>query len=86
MIEGGKTPLLSSDELAELGFQLVLYPLSGLYAAARSIRLIYQKLHIDQSTIGAEDHLMTFPEFNGLIGVDEKYTQAQRFGVDPANP
>ena len=34
MIEGGKTPLLSRDELAELGFQLILYPLAGLYAVA----------------------------------------------------
>ena len=34
MIEGGRTPVLAADELAGWGFHFVLYPLSGLYAAA----------------------------------------------------
>ncbi len=82
MIEGGKTPVLSKVELAKLGFHLILYPLSGLYAAAQSVRNIYQKLHEDQTTLGDEKHLMTFPEFNQLIGVENKYEQAKRYGVD----
>lgn len=86
MIEGGRTPLMSRDELSELGFQLILYPLAGLYAVARSLGKVYQQLYNEQSTQGVVDLLMTFPEFNELIGVDEKYAQAQRFGVDPVNP
>ena len=81
MIEGGKTPVLPKDELAELGFHLILYPLAGLFAAARAIELMYQKLRADGTTLGEEHRLMTFPEFNDLIGVEEKYAQAQRFGV-----
>lgn len=81
MIEGGRTPVLAKDELAELGFQLILYPLSGLYAAAKAIQSMYRKLHTDQTTIGEEDRLITFPEFNQLIGVEEKYKQAEQFGV-----
>lgn len=81
MIEGGRTPVLPSDEMADLGFQLILYPLSGLYAAAKSIQSMYQKLHTDQTTLGQESELITFPEFNQLIGVDEKYKQAEKFGV-----
>ena len=37
MIEGGKTPVLAKQELARFGFHLILYPLAGLFAAARSI-------------------------------------------------
>ena len=81
MIEGGKTPVLPREQLAELGFQLILYPLSGLYTAAKSIESMYRKLHTDQTTIGKEEHLISFPEFNKLIGVDEKYQQAEQFGV-----
>lgn len=81
MIEGGKTPVLRKEELAELGFHLILYPLAGLFASARSIELMYQKLHSDGTTLGEEDRLMTFPQFNDLIGVEEKYNQAQRYGV-----
>jgi 2-methylisocitrate lyase-like PEP mutase family enzyme len=81
MIEGGKTPVLAKQELAELGFHLILYPLAGLYAAARAIEQIYEKLLADGATIGEEHRLMSFPEFNALIGVDEKYSLAQRFGA-----
>jgi 2-methylisocitrate lyase-like PEP mutase family enzyme len=81
MIEGGKTPVLAKEELARLGFHLILYPLAGLFAAARSIEAMYAKLRADGTTSGEEDRLMAFAEFNDLIGVDAKYAQAQRFGV-----
>jgi 2-methylisocitrate lyase-like PEP mutase family enzyme len=64
-----------------MGFQLILYPLSGLYAAARAIDAMYRKLRADGSTAGQEQCLMTFDTFNELIGVEEKYLQAQRFGI-----
>jgi 2,3-dimethylmalate lyase len=81
MIEGGRTPVLPLDELTRLGFHLVLYPLAGLFASARAIEQMYQKLRADGTTLGEEHQLMTFPEFNELIGVEEKYAQARRFGV-----
>ena len=37
LIEGGRTPLCSLEELAEMGFFSVGFVLSGLYAAARAI-------------------------------------------------
>lgn len=80
MIEGGKTPVLPKEELAEMGFQLILYPLTGLYAAAASMRDFYQKLNDDGTTLGKEDKLMQFAEFNDLIGVEEKYRLAAKFG------
>lgn len=82
MIEGGRTPVLAQKELAKLGFQLVLYPLTGLFAAARTIESMYQKLWSDGTTLGEEGRLMSFPEFNDLIGVDEKYALARRFGAE----
>jgi len=81
MIEGGKTPVLAKDELARLGFHLILYPLAGLFAAARSIEIMYEKLRADGTTTGEEHRLMAFDEFNELIGVAEMYAQAQRFGA-----
>ena len=81
MIEGGKTPVLQQEELSELGFHLILYPLSGLFAAARSIELVYQRLRAAGTTLGTEDGLMSFAEFNELIGAAEKFNLAQRFGA-----
>lgn len=80
MIEGGLTPVLPKEELAEIGFQLILYPLTGLFAAAATMRNFYQKLHDDGTTLGKESELMQFAEFNDLIGVEDKYQLAEKFG------
>lgn len=82
MIEGGKTPILPTDQLADMGFQLILYPLCGLYSAAKAVEAVFQKLHRDATTLGGEDGLMEFATFNQLIRVEEKYAMAKRFGVD----
>ena len=83
MIEQGRTPLLPRDELATLGFQLVLYPLTGLYAAAGALETVYGRLRAEGTTAGAEDQLIAFDRFNDLIGVDAKYALAERYGGDP---
>jgi 2-methylisocitrate lyase-like PEP mutase family enzyme len=82
MIEGGRTPVLPKHQLAELGFHLILYPLTALFSAARVMEIIYQKLKADGTTLGCADRLMPFSEFNELIGVDEKYALSERFGAD----
>ena len=79
MIEGGRTPVLPRAELARLGFHLILYPLAGLFAAAKSLARTYAKLRRDGTTAGEEDQLMSFEDFNALIGVEEKYRLAERF-------
>jgi 2-methylisocitrate lyase-like PEP mutase family enzyme len=82
MIEGGKTPVLPKEQLVEMGFQLILYPLVGLFAAARAIETMYRTLREDGTTLGAKPDVMAFDEFNDLIGVEAKYAMAERFGVD----
>ena len=64
--------MLPRDQLAELGFHLILYPLTGLFAAARAIDSMYRTLTAEGTTLGDRGRLMTFAEFNELIGVDEK--------------
>lgn len=82
MVEQGRTPLLSGEELAALGFQLVLYPVSGLYAAARALEAVYGHLRAEGTTAGADDRLIPFERFNDLIGVGEKQALADRYDGD----
>jgi 2-methylisocitrate lyase-like PEP mutase family enzyme len=79
MIEGGKTPVLPQQRLAEMGFHLILYPLSGLFSAAKVMDSTYRTLKMQGTTLGSPDPLMTFSEFNDLIGVDERYALSERF-------
>ncbi len=81
MIEKGKTPVLPKEKLVELGFQLILYPLAGLFAAAHGLASIYDTIRKHDTTLGTEGRLMAFDEFNELIGVEAKYKLAEHYGV-----
>ncbi|HKM53205.1 MAG TPA: oxaloacetate decarboxylase [Isosphaeraceae bacterium] len=81
MIEGGKTPVLPKGQLVGLGFHLILYPLTALFAAARVIESSFQELMKEGTTQREAERLMTFAEFNELIGVDEMYALETRFGT-----
>jgi len=80
MIEGGKTPVLSKERLAEMGFHLILYPLTGLYAAAQAMQTLYTTLYEKGTTLDKQEQLMQFKDFNDLIGVEDKYALAERYG------
>jgi len=82
MLEGGRTPLMEKQQLAEMGFHLILYPLTALFAAARAIERLYDKLRCDGTTRGAEEHLAGFDRLNEVIGVEEKVALAKRFGAE----
>ena len=83
MVEQGRTPVLGRSELAALGFDLILYPVAGLYASAQALTGVYRQLHDAGATHGVADRLMAFEEFNELIGVDESRTLAARFEEPP---
>ena len=66
MIEGGKTPFLSAQELERLGFKMVVYPLSGLFAATRAIQDMAGHLKATGSTSGY-DRMVSFSQFEQVI-------------------
>jgi methylisocitrate lyase len=80
MVEQGATPDLSAAELAALGFQWVVYPVAGLFAATHALQEVYAHLRADGHTRAVRDRLVTFADFNSLIGLDEKYAIDERFG------
>ncbi len=80
MVEQGATPDLDLAELAAIGFSWVVYPVAGLFAATHAMRGLYARLRADGTTRGFRDRLVSFPEFNDLIGLDQKYALDARFG------
>lgn len=67
MIEGGRTPLLTPAELHELGYDLIVTPLTGLLAAARALRQAYETLAESGTLRNDLDQLMSFDEFAEVI-------------------
>ena len=77
-IERGATPLLPFDEAEKMGFKIVLYPLTSLYAAAKGMRdsLKYLKKH---KTSEGLKNLIPFDQFNKLVGYDEFHDLEMRY-------
>jgi methylisocitrate lyase len=75
MIEGGKTPYLAYDELEEIGFDVVVYPLSSLLAYTRVVRDTYAALADEGETSSVEK--VSFEEYDEIIGAEE-YRETER--------
>ena len=84
MVEQGVTPELPAEELAAMGFQMIVYPLSGLFAATRALEEVYGALRRDGSSRAMRDRLLSFDAFNAIVGLDEKYALDERFRVEPS--
>ena len=81
MVERGVTPQLTRIELKRLGFQMIVCPLAGLYAAAKAVTGIYRVLKTRETTRRDLDRVLTFDEFNRIIGLQEKYAAEKRYEV-----
>lgn len=79
MLERGVTPLMGPQELKELGFDLIVWPLAPLYSIAKSLTDVYATLRRDGSTAKILDRLMPFDDFNEIVGLEEKYSQDQKY-------
>jgi 2,3-dimethylmalate lyase len=79
--EGGRTPPLSLDRIAELGFSLVLFPIGTLLAATAGIRALLATLRTDGTPAAALTGLPTFDGFTDLIGLPEIRDLERRFGT-----
>lgn len=71
IVEGGRTPQLTDKELEELGFNLVIHPVASTYVIAKTIFDLMHALKRDGSTKAFADKMITFNEFNELIGLSE---------------
>jgi 2-methylisocitrate lyase-like PEP mutase family enzyme len=68
MVEGGKTPLLTAAELADLGFSMVLFANAPLRAAQRAITTLLRELSETGSTNAVLGQLATWDERQEAVG------------------
>jgi len=86
MLEGGVTPLLPKPELDALGFQLIVCPLTGLYASAKAMRDMFALIKNAGTTQGALDRLLTFQEFHQVIDLEAYYKLDERYRTNDEQP
>lgn len=79
MVETGRTPLLTPAELAELGFLLIVSPLSALFSMVKAVQDSLTVLRDEGTLRGHLDRLVEFGEFARLMDLDGHYETEQRF-------
>jgi len=71
MVDGGAMPVLSSREIQELGYNMVIYPCTGFLAATEAMRSAYSYIAKTGSSRGLATPLYDFQEFVRLMGFED---------------
>ncbi len=79
MLEGGVTPLLTKDELEKLGLQLIVCPLTALYASSKAMQDMFALIKSNGTTRDALDRLLPFQQFHDIIGLDDYYKLDEKY-------
>ena len=77
MIEGGATPISSQINLFEMGFKIILYPLSVLFSNTYATLQILRELKRSGSTRKFNKKLVNFNQFNDLVEL-KKYRKLEK--------
>lgn len=80
MVENGRTPLLSVAELQALGYRLIAFPVTGLFAAAHALLGAMQHLRQHGTVAGLSSRSVSFQEFTDLVGLPHYKELEKRFG------
>jgi len=79
MVEGGKTPLLTPQELHDLGYDLVVSPLTGLLASTKALADAYGTLKSEGTLRDHLDTVVAFDDFGPVVDLDRHYQLDARY-------
>jgi len=80
MIEGGATPLSSAEALNKMGFKIILYPLSVLYANTFATMNILKELMKSGNTRKYKQKVVNFDQFNDLVELPKFRKMEKKYG------
>lgn len=71
MVEGGKTPLVSAEQLGRIGYKIILYANTALRLAAFAVQRGLRVLRETGSTQPILDQMLTWEERQALVRLEE---------------
>lgn len=81
-VEGGKTPPTDLARLTELGYRLVIFPLSTLLAATTAVRDVLAQVAAAGTPVDAVGHLPGLDDFFRTVGLPEALDLGKRYDHD----
>lgn len=83
MVEGGRTPPASADELQALGYSLVIFPGGLVRAIARTAQDYFASLREHGTTAPFAGRMLDFDQLNSVIGTPDMLRLGRRYdGAD----
>jgi 2-methylisocitrate lyase-like PEP mutase family enzyme len=79
MVEGGKTPLASVDELGALGYRVVIFPGGLVRALAWAAREYFATLKQHGTTAPFRNRMFDFKGLNGMLGTEKILADARTY-------
>ena len=79
MVEGGKTPVQSAQELGGRGYKIVIFPGGTARAVAYTLQGYYASLHTHQTTIPWQSQMLDFDGLNAVIGTPALLAQGKQY-------
>jgi len=70
-IEEGRTPIFTTKELEEMGFNTVVYPGSSFFAASYAIKKVMEEIYRTGTTKAYTDRMSLFHELDRIVGLDK---------------
>jgi len=78
MVEKGRTPVLSREDLEELGYRIAIFPVSALLAAVKAMHGMYAHIREHGSSKGAPVELEDFGALTRLMGFEDVWEFEKR--------
>ena len=79
MVEGGKTPVQSAQELGQRGYKIVIFPGGTARAVAHTLQGYYASLNAHQTTIPWQSQMLDFDGLNAVIGTPALLAQGKQY-------
>jgi 2,3-dimethylmalate lyase len=79
--ESGKTPLLPLGDIQALGFTLVIFPVSLLFAATHAMLALLELLKTGETPAAYVERMVSFSQFTTQLGLPDIQALERRYGV-----
>ena len=79
MVEKGRTPVLSKEELEKLGYKIAIFPVTALLASVQAMTKVYEQFKSTGSSVDQAVELYDFAELSKLMGFEDVWEFEKKF-------
>jgi 2-methylisocitrate lyase-like PEP mutase family enzyme len=79
MVEGGRTPVLSRQDLESIGYKIAIFPNTAKLAAVQAMKTVYEGFQQQGSSTATQVPLMPFADLTQLMGFEDVWAFEKKY-------